>query len=53
MSKEKLQKIFKESLYFIVWVPLIVGIHWGWMKLQDNPKLVDPANKRELPFTVV
>lgn len=53
MSKGKLQRFLNDNLILIVCVPLIVGIHWSWLRLQNNPDLPNPSGKKELPIVGV
>ncbi|XP_018570932.1 uncharacterized protein LOC108910714 isoform X2 [Anoplophora glabripennis] len=53
MSKRKLGKLINDNIVLIVGIPLIIGIHYGWAKLQDIPYLVDPAHKKQLPIITV
>lgn len=53
MSIEKLRLFIKNNSFWITFIPLFIGMHWGWLKLQDNPKLVDPQHKKELPIVGV
>lgn len=38
------------NLVAIVTIPSIVGIHYGWSALQDNPKLVAPGTRIDQPI---
>lgn len=53
MHKGGIKKFFNDNLVLIVCVPLIIGFHWGWTKIQENPKLIDQNHRKELPTTVV
>ncbi|XP_018570931.1 uncharacterized protein LOC108910714 isoform X1 [Anoplophora glabripennis] len=53
MSKRKLGKLINDNIVLIVGIPLIIGIHYGWAKLQDIPYLVDPAHKKQLPIITI
>lgn len=37
---EKVTKFLDKHLVWVVMVPGIVGLHWGWYKLQHNEKFV-------------
>lgn len=51
MSKINVSKWAKDNIVAIVVIPLIIGVHWGWRKLQDVPYLVEPPEKRdEMPI---
>lgn len=49
----KLMKFINSNLLMIVCVPLIISIHYGWMLLQKNPKLVPEKDYQELPIIIV
>ena len=51
--KQKCSKFVKRNIVMIVMVPVLVSMHWGWMKLQDVEKFVAPHEKRELPLLSV
>lgn len=53
MSKGKLGKWVNDNIVMLVGVPLIIGIHYGWAKIQDVPYLVDPSEKRGQPIIEV
>jgi len=48
MVEEKWINLWHNTRVYVVMVPMIVGIHWGWLKLRENPYLVDPYKKRDL-----
>lgn len=50
---EKVTKFCKHNVVVLTLVPLIVGIHWGWYRLQELPYLVKPEDKKELPIVIV
>ncbi|ENN77680.1 hypothetical protein D910_06005 [Dendroctonus ponderosae] len=53
MSGQKIGRFLNNYFVLLVGVPLIVGIHWGWWKIQQNPELVDAQDRKKLPlFTV-
>lgn len=49
----KLIKFINKNLLVIVCVPLIVSIHYTWMLIQRNPKLVPKQDYKELPVITV
>lgn len=53
MSKAKLAKWLNDNIVMITGIPLIIGIHYGWTKLQDIPYLVDQSQKKEMPIVAV
>lgn len=53
MYKTKLQKLVTDYAVLLVCVPLIIGTHWGWLKLQNNPKYVEQENKKVHPMIIV
>ncbi|CAG9764893.1 unnamed protein product [Ceutorhynchus assimilis] len=50
LDKNRHETWFKRNMMFIVTIPLVIGIHWGWLKLQQDPTLVDPKYRRNLPY---
>ncbi|KAG5682964.1 hypothetical protein PVAND_012280 [Polypedilum vanderplanki] len=46
---EALKAFAKRWVVTIVMVPSIALVHIGWMKLQDNPALVRPDEKKAYP----
>lgn len=53
MSGKKILKTLSDNSVLIAGTCLVVGIHWGWWMLQQNPNLVDPQHRSELPIYVV
>lgn len=49
----KVTKFCQRNAVMLTVVPLIVGVHWGWYKLQQMPYLVKPEDKKELPIVLV
>lgn len=41
------------NLVAIVTIPSIVGIHYGWSVMQDNPKLVPAGTRIDQPIYTV
>ena len=37
----------------IVMVPSIIGLHWSWVMIQNNDKLVPEYQRKELPIFIV
>jgi hypothetical protein len=50
---EKVHNILKNNILAFVMLPMIVGIHITWSNLQENPDLVKPHEKKELPIVRV
>ncbi|KAJ8924091.1 hypothetical protein NQ315_006872 [Exocentrus adspersus] len=51
MAKGKLAMWINNNLVLLVCVPLIVGVHYGWSKLQEVPYLVDQSQRnKEMPI---
>ncbi|KAJ8963466.1 hypothetical protein NQ318_018949 [Aromia moschata] len=48
--KGKLAKWITDNIVLLVGIPLIIGVHYGWSKLQDIPYLVEPSEKKEFPL---
>lgn len=53
MSSTGFRKFLKQYTPLIVGVQLIVGIHWGWLRLQQNEDVVNPGDKKALPIWTV
>ena len=49
----RIQKFIKRNMVVIVMVPVIVGLHLGWMLIQNNEKFVKKHEKRDLPIIEV
>lgn len=50
MSGRNWGSFFYNNVVFLTGIPMIIGIHYGWWKIQQNPDLVDPKDRRELPL---
>ncbi|KAL1500760.1 hypothetical protein ABEB36_006206 [Hypothenemus hampei] len=48
MDRKKFSKLFKDNLVLLTGITLIIAIHWGWYKIQQNPTLVDPKDNKGL-----
>jgi len=46
----KFSRFVKKNVVMIIMLPVIGGIHWGWLKLQEIEKFVSKEQKRELPI---
>ena len=51
--KQRLSKFAKRNIVLLVSVPMLISIHWGWMKLQNIEQFVPKHEKRELPILAV
>lgn len=51
--RKKLLQFWDKNAVVLVTVPLLIAVHWTWMKLQDVPYLVKPEDKRDLPIIIV
>lgn len=51
--RQKLMIFCRENVVLLTGVPLIVAVHWGWSKLQQNPALVPENQRKELPIVSV
>ncbi|XP_046401622.1 uncharacterized protein LOC124167681 [Ischnura elegans] len=49
-SSGRLKEFLNRNMVTVVMVPVLFVIHWGWVKLQDNEKLVRQYDKKELPL---
>ncbi|KAJ3649546.1 hypothetical protein Zmor_021283 [Zophobas morio] len=49
---KKFIKFCNDNVVMISGLSIIVGVHWGWSKLQDVPALVRPEEKKDLPLIV-
>lgn len=45
----RIQEFMKRNMVMLVMVPIIIGFHVGWQKLQDNEMFVPKKQKRDLP----
>ncbi|KAJ8936551.1 hypothetical protein NQ314_012291 [Rhamnusium bicolor] len=50
MSRGKLGKWLHDNMVLLIGIPLIVGVHYGWWKLQQIPALVDQSQNKEIPI---
>lgn len=50
---EKIATFCKNNVVILTSVPLIIAVHWAWLKIQDVPYLVPPSEKRDLPVLTV
>ncbi|VEN38849.1 unnamed protein product [Callosobruchus maculatus] len=53
MSGAKIGKWINDNIVFLVGIPLIIGVHYGWLKLQENPRLVPPDQRKGLPLVEI
>lgn len=53
LPQGKIKSFIDNNLVLIVFVPWIIGMHWGWAKIQDNPKLCDQEHKKDIPIFMV
>lgn len=51
--KNKFVRFCNDNIVLIVCIPLLIGVHWTWTKVQENPLLVPPKDKKELPLFAV
>ena len=51
--QSKLARFAKKNVVLIVMLPIIGGIHYGWVKLQEVDKFVKKHERRELPIIEV
>lgn len=49
----RVKESMKRNVILWVMVPGIIVMHLAWKKIQDNPLLVDPNMKREIPIVEV
>ncbi|CAH1991350.1 unnamed protein product [Acanthoscelides obtectus] len=49
MLGAKFGKWVNDNIVFLVGIPLIIGVHYGWSKLQQNPNLVPPDRQKKEP----
>ncbi|XP_068223148.1 probable RNA-directed DNA polymerase from transposon BS [Palaemon carinicauda] len=45
----RFREFMKRNMVIVIMVPVIVGFHYGWQKLQENEKFVPKRLKRDLP----
>ncbi|KAF7280691.1 uncharacterized protein LOC143200761 [Rhynchophorus ferrugineus] len=53
MSGKNFGKFLFDNSVLIVCVPLLVGIHWGWYKLQQNPDVAEESRERKAQYKEV
>lgn len=46
-------KFIKENRFLIIMIPTIVGVHFGWVMIQNNELFVDKSEKKDLPIVIV
>lgn len=51
--QSKFSRFVKKNVVMIVMLPIIGGIHWGWIRIQEVEKFVPKTEKRELPILEV
>lgn len=49
----KATQFISKNLVALIMVPLVVGAHYGWYKLQQIDELVSPEERNKLPITRV
>lgn len=45
-----IKTFISKNLVVLVMVPVIIGSHYGWSKLQGVDYLVSPEERKKLPF---
>jgi len=48
MVEEKWVNFWHNTKAWWVMVPLIVGVHWAWFRVRDNPYLVPVEERRDI-----
>lgn len=47
------REFMRRNIVMIVMVPVLVGLHYGWQKLQDVEMFVPKEQRRDLPIMQV
>ncbi|KAG0693509.1 McKusick-Kaufman/Bardet-Biedl syndromes putative chaperonin [Chionoecetes opilio] len=50
MGMGKARKFVHRNLVMIVMVPVLLGVHYGWQKVQDTEMFVPKQQRRDLPI---
>lgn len=45
----RIREFMKRNMVMIVMVPVMVGLHYGWQKIQDVEAFVPKNQRRDLP----
>ncbi|XP_028168719.1 uncharacterized protein LOC135080515 [Ostrinia nubilalis] len=45
-----IKPFISRNIVALVMVPMIIGGHYGWYKLQENDTLVSPEEREKLPI---
>lgn len=55
VTMERVTNFLNKNLVLVVMIPGIVGLHWGWYKLQHNEKFVKKEDQiiNDQPIFVV
>ncbi|KAK7071020.1 hypothetical protein SK128_013628 [Halocaridina rubra] len=48
-QKGRFGEFMHRNMVVIVMIPVIIGFHWGWQRLQYNEAFVPKGQKRDLP----
>jgi len=46
----KASQFVKRHIVMVVMVPMLIGVHLGWMAIQNNDLFVKKHERRELPL---
>ncbi|XP_047096875.1 uncharacterized protein LOC124710364 [Schistocerca piceifrons] len=49
-SNPKLRSFVNRNLVAIVMIPSLIGIHWGWLRLQSVEEFVPKEERKDLPI---
>lgn len=49
----RVREFLKRNMVVIVMVPVLIGVHYGWQKLQDIEMFVPKQQHRDLPVIQV
>lgn len=49
----RIREFMKRNMVMIVMVPVMVGLHYGWQKIQDVEAFVPKNQRRDLPVLEV
>lgn len=52
-SNPRFRSFVNRNLVAIVMIPSLIGIHWGWLRLQSVEALVPKEERKDFPFVTL
>jgi len=49
----RVSEFAKRNLVMVVMIPVLAGLHYGWLKVQETEAFVPKKDKMDLPVTKV